>query len=90
MKQLEFLEQSRIFTCWPDATSVTQSISGFFERLQEVREINKKNIQKRAYYDLLKYLKDQGMRSNFKEDLQPLLMKAPIQDDQKSYFYKAY
>ena len=60
----------------------------YFERLKHVRELNKKNIQKKAFIDLLKYMRENGMRTNFQLDIQPLLLDAEIQDDK--YFYKAY
>lgn len=35
------------------------------ERLEEVRAMNKKYLQKKAFYDLLRYMKDEGLRPNF-------------------------
>ncbi len=46
---------------WPDCLSIENVISGLFERLKIVRDINKKHIQRRAFIDLLKFMKDQGL-----------------------------
>lgn len=46
------------------------------ERLQEVRALNKKYLQKKAFYDLLKFLKDEGLRSNFSHDFQEMTLKS--------------
>jgi len=40
-----------------------------FERLKAVRDLNKKHFQRRAFIDLLKYMKDQGLRPNFQDKL---------------------
>jgi hypothetical protein len=38
------------------------------ERMQEVRALNKKYLQKKAFYDLLKFMKDEGLRPNFQTE----------------------
>jgi hypothetical protein len=55
--------------------------------MADVRALNKKNPQKRAFYDLLSYLKEEGLRSNFQSELQPMIVecKSPT-----PYFLKAY
>jgi hypothetical protein len=35
------------------------------ERMSEVRALNKKYLQKKAFFDLLKFMKDEGLRPNF-------------------------
>ena len=57
LKQLRFLEETRIWNLWPTAQTFEDTMTGFFERLADVRAVNKKYIQKRAYYDLLRYFK---------------------------------
>ncbi len=57
------------------------------ERLQDVRALNKKYLQKKAFYDLLKFMKDEGLRSNFQTEFQPLLIQC---NKQSSYFVRAY
>jgi hypothetical protein len=43
---------------WPDCMAVENMTSVLFERLKIVRDINKKHIQRRAFIDLLKYMKE--------------------------------
>ena len=45
----------------PNAASLAEATDGFMERLSEVRALNKKHIQVRAYYDLLRFMKGQGL-----------------------------
>lgn len=68
-------------------------MAGFFERLADVRAVNKKHIQKRAFYDLLRYFKNQGIRSTTSEDIQSLLIQHKIASPPAgttNYFYRAY
>jgi hypothetical protein len=58
IKSLQFLEETKVWRGWPSANVFEDAMAGFFERLADVRAINKKHIQKRAYYDLLRYFKD--------------------------------
>jgi hypothetical protein len=58
IKSLQFLEETKVWRGWPSAGVFEDAMAGFFERLADVRAINKKHIQKRAYYDLLRYFKD--------------------------------
>lgn len=69
LKSLQFLEETKIWRGWPTAQVFEDAMGGFFERLADVRAVNKKHIQKRAYYDLLRYFKDQGIRSTQSEDV---------------------
>jgi hypothetical protein len=55
--------------------------------MQDVRALNKKYLQKKAFYDLLKFMKDEGLRSNFQTEIQPLLIECK---KQAPYFVKAY
>jgi len=66
---------------------VQSAISGFMERMQDVRALNKKYLQKKAFYDLLKFMKDEGLRPNFQTEFQPLLIQCA---EQAPYFVKAY
>ena len=45
----------------PNQGSLDEAVNGFMERLSEVRALNKKHIQVRAYYDLLRFMKSQGL-----------------------------
>ena len=58
LKSLAFLEERKIRNVWPLSTNLDSAMNGFFERLADVRAINKKHIQKRAYYDLLRFFKN--------------------------------
>lgn len=70
---------------------------GLFERLKTVRDIDKKHFQRRAYIDLLKFMKDSGLKPNFQDKLQPFIIKShlfntgdpTIQARLQKYFYKA-
>lgn len=93
LKSLQFLEETRIRSVWPTATVFEEAMGGFFERLADVRAVNKKHIQKRAFYDLLRYFKSQGIRSTVSEDVQSLLIESKVVDslpDTTNYFYRAY
>ena len=57
------------------------------ERMQDVRALNKKYLQKKAFYDLLKFMKDEGLRSNFQTEFQSLLIQC---EHQSPYFVRAY
>jgi len=50
---------------WPSCLTIQNAIAGFMERMQDVRALNKKYLQKKAFYDLLKFMKDEGLRPNF-------------------------
>ena len=45
----------------PNANSLAESTANWMERMSDVRAVNKKNIQVRAYYDLLRFMKVQGL-----------------------------
>ena len=72
-------------------------MAGLFERLKTVRDIDKKHFQRRAFIDLLKFMKDSGLRPNFQDKLQPFIIEshlvntgdAKIQERLEKYFYKA-
>jgi hypothetical protein len=49
-------------------------MAGMFERLKVVRDLDKKHFQRRAFIDLLKFMKDQGLKPNYQDKLQPLLI----------------
>jgi len=40
-------------------------MGGLFERLKTVRDLDKKHFQRRAFMDLLRFMKDQGLKPNF-------------------------
>ena len=56
-KQLAFLHESRLKPLFPSHDGVCDAIEGFMERLKDVRASNKKFIQVKAFYDLLRYMK---------------------------------
>lgn len=65
VQQLSFFEKTKILPYWPAWNSLEETIGGFMERLGEVRAINKKYLQKKAFYDLLSFMKGEGLRPNF-------------------------
>jgi hypothetical protein len=76
---------------WPEGNSLEVVMAGLFERLKTVRDLDKKHIQRRAFIDLLKFMKDQGLKANFQEKLQPLLLQTSLTDPSLSkYYYKAH
>ena len=60
-RQIAFMVSNTIRPMLPNEESLTDQTMGFMERLSEVRAINKKNIQVRAYYDLLRFMKASGL-----------------------------
>lgn len=97
LRRLEFFEKKHIESKWPDANSLESVMAGMFERLKAVRDLNKKHLQRRAFIDLFKFMKDQGLKPNFQDRLQPLIIKSrlvnlqeeALQSRLESYFYKA-
>lgn len=97
LRQLIFFEKTHIVAKWPDSACLEGSMGGLFERLKVVRDLNKKHLQRRAFIDLLKFMKDQGLRPNFQEKLQPFIIASKlVETDNKTlqarlskYFYKA-
>lgn len=83
---------------WPDHQSLEDAMEGMFQRLKEVRDIDKKHVQRRAFIDLLKFMKDQGLRANFLGKTQPFIIEAKLvetgdaslQEKLAKYFYKAH
>ena len=65
LRRLEFFEKKHIESKWPDASSLESVMAGMFERLKAVRDLNKKHLQRRAFIDLFKFMKDQGLKPNF-------------------------
>ena len=72
-------------------------MAGMFDRLKAVRDLDRKHFQRRAFIDLLKFMKDQGMKSNFQDKLQPFIVQSrlvntkdpQIQARLEKYFYRA-
>jgi chaperonin cofactor prefoldin len=97
LRRLEFFEKTQIESKWPDHSSLESVMAGMFERLKAVRDLNKKHLQRRAFIDLFKFMKDQGLKPNFQDRLQPLIIKSrlvnlqeeALQSRLESYFYKA-
>ena len=99
LKQLEFFEKQHIETNWPNSSSLEHAMSGMFERLKTVRDLNKKHLQRRAFIDLLKFMKDHGLKPNFQDKIQPLIIKSKLvnidgdkgelQGRLEEYFYRA-
>jgi len=87
VKMLQFLEVEKIIPYWPSCTNLQEVIDIFMARMIDVRALNKKNVQKRAFYDLMSYMKDEGLRPNFQKELQPFILDCK---EMTPYFYKAY
>ena len=69
IKQLQFFEKRQIEQKWPDALALENVMSGLFDRLKVVRDIDKKHFQRRAFMDLLRFMKDSGLKPNFQDKL---------------------
>ena len=78
IKQLQFFEKRQIEQKWPDALALENVMQGLFERLKVVRDIDKKHFQRRAFIDLLKFMKDSGLKPNFQDKLQPYIIKSHL------------
>lgn len=65
LRQLDFFEKKHIEAKWPDAGSLEYVMGGLFERLKTVRDLDKKHFQRKAFMDLLRFMKDQGLKPNF-------------------------
>lgn len=97
IKQLQFFEKRQIEQKWPDVLALESVMSGLFDRLKVVRDIDKKHFQRRAFMDLLRFMKDSGLKPNFQDKLQPYIIKSHlfntgdpiIQNRLQKYFYKA-
>mmetsp|Transcript_29535 Transcript_29535/g.44960 ORF Transcript_29535/g.44960 Transcript_29535/m.44960 type:complete len:312 (+) Transcript_29535:10293-11228(+) len=97
VKQLDYFLKTQIAPRWPDVLCLESTMAGMFDRLKSVRDINKKNFQRRAFIDLLKFMKDQGLRPNFQDKLQPHLLKSKLVEVDASelneklskYFYRS-
>lgn len=81
----------------PNDLCLTEATDGFMERLSEVRAINKKHVQVKAYYDLLRFMKSQGVvQSSFDSTakIQQLLVDIKMADysttETKAHFYKSF
>jgi len=72
-------------------------MAGLFERLKVVRDIDKKHFQRSAIIDLLKFMKEEGLKPNYQDKLQPLIIAsrlvhtgdAVLQPRLEKYFYKS-
>lgn len=92
------IERKRLETRWPDSLAVENATQTLFERLKIVRELNKRHIQRRAFIDLQKYFKEQGMQHNFQSTLLPMLLETQIVTlpntpggaDMRKYYLKAH
>jgi hypothetical protein len=62
IKMLTFLESDKIMPFWPSCNNIQEAVDVFMTRMADVRALNKKNPQKRAFYDLMTYMKDEGLR----------------------------
>lgn len=98
IRQMSLLERRSFEPKWPDALAVEDMTAVLFERLKVVRDVNKRHIQRRAFIDLLKYMKEQGLTHNFQSNLHPMLMETRIVtlkdvqrgDDYKKYYLKSH
>ena len=71
---------------------------GMLDRMKTVRELDKKHIQRRALIDLLKFLRDQGLTTNFQGKLQHHIVESQLiePDDTQvkgklsNYYFKAH
>jgi hypothetical protein len=74
------------------------AMEGFFNRMKHARDLDKKHIQRKAFTDLLKFMKDQGLKPNFQDKLQPLILNTQLVKfgneklfkKLEKYFYKAH
>ena len=78
LRQLDFFEKQHIEAKWPDADSLEYVMAGMFERLKVVRDLDKKHFQRKAFMDLLRFMKDEGLKPNFQDKLQPLIVKSKL------------
>jgi hypothetical protein len=69
LRRLEFFEAKHIESKWPDYSFLEAVMGGLFERLKTVRDLNKKHLQRRAFIDLFKFMKDQGLKPNYQDRL---------------------
>eukprot|EP00347_Sterkiella_histriomuscorum_P024492 403330924 len=100
IKQLQFIEKKYLEQKYPDSHSIEFTMLDIFERLKTVRDLNKKHIQRRAFIDLLKYLKDQGLQQNFQsKQMSHMLIDTQIMhsknndgtsNEYERYYYKAH
>jgi hypothetical protein len=58
IKQINAIEKKFFEMKWPDSMALENMIGVLFERLKIVRDINKRHIQRRAFIDLLKFMKE--------------------------------
>lgn len=65
VKQLDYFEKNQIEPMWPDSGSLEYTMEDLFDRLKLVREVDKKHVQRRALIDLMKFMKNQGLKANF-------------------------
>ena len=65
LKQLSYFEKTQLEPLWPESLSLEWTMDGLFDRLKLVRDVDKKHVQRRAFIDLLKFMKDQGLSANF-------------------------
>ncbi len=98
LKQLSLVQDQKLASIWPDAYAVESVSQQIFERIHLTRESGKKHIQRRAFIDLLKYLKGEGLSANFETSLTPHIMKSKLcktgvgalDNDLRKYFFKAH
>jgi hypothetical protein len=57
LRQLAFFEKTQIEPMWPESNSLEYTMDGLFDRLKQVRDVDKKHVQRRAYIDLQKFMK---------------------------------
>ena len=69
LRQLDFFEKQHIEAKWPDASSLEWVMAGMFERIKIVRDLDKKHFARRAFIDLLKFMKNEGLKPNFQDKL---------------------
>lgn len=74
IKQMNAIEKKIFEVKWPDSMALENMIGVLFERLKIVRDINKRHIQRRAFIDLLKFMKEQGLQHNFQSNIHPMIL----------------
>lgn len=88
---------TKILRRWPES-AIEQTAVGMLNRLKVVRDLNQKHIQRRLLIDLLAFMKDQSLQSNFQRKItshlfeQQLASELPaiMTERLRKYYFKSY
>ena len=97
LAQLSHFMSTKILRKWPES-AVEPTAVGMLNRLKVVRDLNKKHIQRRLLIDLLAFMKNQSLSSNFQRKITGHLFEEQLASDLparqterlRRYFYKSY